>query len=141
MTRQRRRTRRLESPPQALAEVEWDRSLAIGDLVCLAADGNVPHIYEIRELHPRVLMEHELHNNPTLLARGVESGSELPASLVIRRVRDAPGYKRTPVRHTLDRKVDANKVIKVTLEQVYSVTANLLEVASALLELKTKACE
>lgn len=134
MAIRRRRTRRLESPPQALAEVEWDRSLSVGDLVCLASDGNVPHVYEIRELHPRMLMEHELHNNPTLLARGIESGAELPSSLVIRRVRDAPGYKKTAVRHTLERKVDADKVIKVTLEQVYTVAANLLEIATALLE-------
>lgn len=130
----RRRSKRLESPPQVLASKEWDPSLKQGDFVCLSTDGNVPHVYEVREFYSRILMEHELFNNPSLLARGFKPGDELPPLLVIRRVRDAPAYQETAVRHTIERKVDADKVVKVTLEQIQFVIDNLNALAAQIRE-------
>lgn len=130
----RRKSKRLESPPQILAHKEWDASLKQGDFVCLATDGNVPHVYEVREFYPRILMEHELFNNPSLLARGFKPGDELPPLLVIRRVRDAPSYRETAARHTIERKVDADKVVKVTLEQIQFMTGNLNALATQIRE-------
>lgn len=124
----------LESPPQILATQEWDRTIEENDLVCLCADGNVPHVYEVREFYPRVLMEHELFNNPSLLAKGFKPGDELPPLLVIRRVRTAPGYEEVPVRHTIQRKVDASKVVKVTMSQILSLVQNLCAMAAHILE-------
>jgi len=126
--------KRLEGSVQVIASHDWDRSLAQGDFVCLMADGNVPNIYEIRELQTRVIMEHELFNNPSLLARGFKPGDELPPLLLIRRVRDAPGYQETRIRHTIERKVDADKVVKVTLEQIQFVVDNLNSLAALIRE-------
>lgn len=126
--------KRLEGSVQVIASKDWDRSLAKGDFVCLAADGNVPHVYEVRDYEARVIMEHELFNNPSLLARGFKPGDELPPLLLIRRVRDAPAYSETRVRHTIERKVDADKVVKVTLEQIQFVVDNLNSLAAMICE-------
>ena len=130
----RKRSRRLEAPTQGIAEREWDPTLKQGDFVCLPTDGNVPHVYEVREFYPRIIMDHELWNNPSLLAKGFKPGDELPPLLVIRRVRDAPGYAETAVRHTIERKVDADKVVKVTLDQIRFVVDNLNALAAQILE-------
>ncbi len=70
-------------------------------------------------------MDHELFNNPSLLARGFKPGDELPPLLVIRRVRDAPLFSETPIRHTIERTVDADKVVKITVAEVQAVIQNL----------------
>lgn len=128
------RKRRLEGSAGVIASHDWDRTLQQGDFVCLVVDADVPHVYEVREFYPRVIMQHELYNNPGLLARGFKPGDELPPLLVIRRVRNAPGYQETPARHTIERKVDADKVVKVTLEQIQFVIENLSALADAIRE-------
>jgi hypothetical protein len=120
--------------PAVLANHGWDTSLKKGDFVCLSTDGTTPHIYEVREHHPRIIMDHELFNSPSLLAKGFKPGDELPPLLVVRRVRDAPGYQETRVRHTIERKIDADLVVKVTLDQIQVVIDNLNALRAQILE-------
>lgn len=126
--------RSTRSPTQVLALHGWDNTLKQGDFVCLMTDGTTPHVYEVREHYPRVIMDHELFNNPSLLAKGFKAGDELPPLLVIRRVRDAPGYQETRARHTIERKVDADKVVKVTVEQIQALIDNLNSLRDLILE-------
>ena len=129
-----KKSKRLEGSSQILILRSWDLSLKKEDFVCLVADGNVPHVYEVREFYPRVIMEHELCNNPSLLSRGFKPGDQLPPLLVVRRIRDAPGYTETRAHHTIERKVDADKVVKITLEQIQFVTDNLSSLAALIRE-------
>ena len=106
---------------------EWDNTIAVGDLVVLLTD-STPHIYQVLDLHPRVVMDHDLYNSPSLLSKGYSAGDELAPMVHIRRVRTAPFWEVIPPRYTIDRKVEAFALSKVTAEQVRSVIENLVQV-------------
>lgn len=125
---------KLERGSQVIAGHEWDPTLKEGDFVCLHIDGNITHIYEVREFHQRILMDHEFFNNPSLAARGFKPGDELPPSLVIQRVRWAPTYELVGPRQTWRKKIDADRVYKVTLGQIQNVIDNLNSLADTIRE-------
>jgi len=104
---------------------EWDVSIAANDLVVLLSD-SAPHVYLVLAVYPRMVMEHDLYNSPSLLSKGYKPGDDLPPLVHIRRVRMAPFWDAIPPGHTVDRKVDAFALSKITKEQIRSVMENLV---------------
>lgn len=112
------------------ASKEWDRSIIEGDLVCLTQDRNIPHIYQVTEVVPRMLMDHHFYLHEGLEKTGKKPGDDVAPAIKILRVREAPGYQLLPSRKTLARTVDAWNLVKVTLEQIDFVTKNLEDMAA-----------
>lgn len=133
--------RKLESALGAVAFHQWDPSLKQGDLVYLLADRDTPHVYIVHQLYQRIIMDHELFNNPSLLARGIKPGDEIVPLLVLRRVREAPHYTELTTRRTIERQVDASKVIKITETTIQLVVANLTAMSTQILSPTTEETE
>lgn len=112
-------------PSSSSLAKEWDATLQTDDLVVIPYDSS-PHVYKILAMHRRVVMDHDLYNSPSLLSRGYKPGDELSPLLHVRRVRVAPFWDVIPPGHTVDRKVEAHSVSKITVEQIRSVIENLV---------------
>jgi len=113
-----------EGALSAIAIHEWERSLAVGDFVTLVNE--IPHIYVVKDLQRRIILAHDLFNNPSIAVRGLKEGDEIPPLLQVQRVREAPSYALLPLGRTFAYKVDAYKVTKITFEDVQFVVSNLL---------------
>ena len=93
---------------------EWDPQLELGSLVFMSIEKNIPHIYEVTTFQRRVLQDHDMYNFPSLAAKGLKVGDEIPPYLEIRRKFTSPFYEPTPRSKVYLKKTDGSKVIKVT---------------------------
>lgn len=106
-----------------VAKHKWDKSIVVGDLVTILKE--VPHIYQVKEVQERNLAPHDFYNHPSIASSGLTEGTEVAPLLLLQRVREAPSYFLLPLGRTYSYKLDAYKVVKVTVEDVQAVMDNL----------------
>jgi len=129
MARRRKRRKKDRDTLGVAPGKPWDAGIQQGSLVFIDGETS-PHIYEVTEYHRRVLMAHDMYNSPSLMAKGLKEGDEIPPHLTLRRRYTAPFYEETPRSKVYVKALDGSKVIHVTGEVVASLLSNLHDVLS-----------
>lgn len=123
--------RRKTASLSVVAAHNWDRSIKVGDLVTILKD--IPHLYQVIDIQERTLAPHDFYNHPALASSRLEEGASVAPLVVIQRVREAPSYFLLPLGRTYRSKLDAYKLVKVSVEDVQSVIDNLNQIKSEIL--------